>query len=141
MDESFQIREFTVSDKDDVVALWAIAFPDEPDWNESSALITQKLTTQPELFFICVRDSQLVGTVIAGYDGVRGWVHKVVSHPSYRGKGVARSLMFHAECALRDLGCVKLNLQVRSGNDTATEFYTEIGYLTEDRISMSKRLA
>ena len=137
---SFQVRPFEAADEEDVVSLWAEVFPNEPPWNESRALIKQKLTTQPELFFVCTDSTRLIGTAIAGYDGVRGWVHKVASHPDYRGQGVARLLMDCAERALAERGCVKLNLQVRSQNDPAAGFYASIGYQTEERISMSKRL-
>ena len=137
---TFKIRAFQPSDETHVAKLWSVAFPDEPQWNESHALIKQKLTTQPELFFVCLDGERIVGTTIAGYDGVRGWVHKVASHPADRGRGIGKLLMSHAENALRALGCVKLNLQVRTGNDSATEFYSQIGYKTEERISMSKRL-
>ncbi len=140
MTREFQIRTYKVSDEDAVVALWALAFPNEPNWNESRSLIKQKLTVQPELFFVCLDADRLIGTVIAGYDGVRGWVHKVASHPQYRGLGVARLLMRKAESELSKLGCVKLNLQVRAHNDPAARFYANIGYQTEERISLSKRL-
>ncbi len=140
MENSLQVRPFEPSDEGDVVSLWELTFPDEPPWNESRALIRQKLTTQPELFFVCLDANRLIGTAIAGYDGVRGWVHKVASHPDYRGQGVGRLLMDAAERALTERGCVKLNLQVRAQNDPAAGFYASIGYDTEDRISMSKHL-
>ena len=140
MPNKFHIREYLPSDEDAVVELWQATFPSEPEWNESRSVIAQKMTTQPELFFVCTHQAKVVGTAIAGYDGVRGWVHKVASHPDFRGEGVARLLMSQAEEALRKLGCVKLNLQVRSHNDPAAHFYSSIGYDTEERISMGKRL-
>ena len=134
------IRTFRQADEPGVIALWQLCFPAEPEWNESKALIAQKMTTQPDLFFVALADDTLVGTVIAGYDGVRGWVHKVAAHPDYRGLSIARDLMHKAEQALATRGCVKLNLQVREGNDTAIEFYRRIGYQPEPRVSMGKRL-
>ena len=139
-DTEYTIRTFEPADETGVVALWRLTFPEEPAWNESHALIREKLTTQPELFFVCERDGHIVGTVIAGYDGVRGWVHKVASHPELRGAGIARALMHTAERALAARGCVKLNLQVREGNDRAVGFYDAIGYRIEPRTSMGKRL-
>ena len=135
-----KIRTFHEDDRDVVVALWSIAFPDDPPWNASNALIDQKLTVQPELFFVCELEGELVGTTLAGYDGVRGWVHKVACHPDQRQQGVAQALMSHAEKALADMGCVKLNLQVRQGNDSAAAFYEAIGFEKEQRINYSKRL-
>ncbi len=136
-----EIRAYQPSDEAGVVHLWQLVFPDEPEWNESLSLIHQKLTTQPDLFFVCVADGDIVGTAIAGYDGVRGWVHKVATHPGYRGRHIGRLLMATAESALAERGCVKLNLQVRAGNANAVGFYQSVGYQEEARVSMSKRLA
>ena len=135
-----EIRPFQTEDEAGVVALWALAFPNEPSRNEFHQLIATKLTVQGELFFVAEFEKQIVGTVIAGFDGVRGWVHKVSSHPKLRGNGIAAALMNHAESALKALGCKKLNLQVRAGNAEAITFYQKIGYTVEERISFGKEL-
>ena len=134
------VRAFQDEDRAAVVALWEVVFPNEPMWNEFNHLIDQKLTVQRELFFVCELDGQIVGTTLAGYDGVRGWVHKVACHPDQRKQGVAQALMAAAESSLVKLGCVKLNLQMRAGNDGARAFYEAIGYAIEDRVSLSKHL-
>ena len=134
------VRPYQESDHDAVVALWAKVFPDEPMWNQSEGLIQLKLTVQPELFFVCLVGEELVGTTIAGFDGVRGWVHKVGASPEHRRLGIARELMRAAEDGLAKLGCHKLNLQVRAGNERAIAFYREAGYQFEDRVSMSKHI-
>ncbi|MFZ2056621.1 MAG: GNAT family N-acetyltransferase, partial [Acidimicrobiales bacterium] len=61
-------------------------------------------------------------------------------HPDHRRQGLGRLLMDVAERRLRDLGCAKLNLQVRASNETATEFYRQIGYAVDDVVSLGKRL-
>ena len=134
------IRTYEAADENSVIELWALAFPNEPARNESTSLIKTKLTVQPELFFVAVLDNQVVGTVIAGFDGVRGWVHKVASHPDFRGQGIAARLMARAEDALRALGCKKLNLQVRDGNQLGNEFYTKMGFIEEKRTNFGKTL-
>ena len=134
------VREFENKDEAAVVELWQRVFPDEPAWNESTALIQQKLKIQRELFLVCEIDEELVGTVVAGFDGVRGWVHKVAAHPDHLRKGIARRLMQSAEEGLSKMGCTKLNLQVRADNDSAVQFYLSAGYAIEPRTSMSKHL-
>ena len=134
-----RIRRFGAADEEQVVELWGLAFPDEPEWNESRALIARKLQVQPELFFVAELDDRIVGTTIAGFDGVRGWVHKVATHPDYLRRGIATRLMAAAEQGLRDLGCTKLNIQVRAGND-AVAAYEAMGYQIEDRVSLGKHL-
>jgi ribosomal protein S18 acetylase RimI-like enzyme len=95
---------------------------------------------QPELFLVCHSDGRLVGTVLAGFDGFRGWVNKVAADPDHQRQGIASHLMEAAEQGLARLGCPKLNIQVRAGNAFAIKFYESIGYAIEDRVSMSKRL-
>ena len=82
----------------------------------------------------------MVGTVIAGYDGVRGWVYHLAVDPSKRRRGIGRSLMQAVEVRLLRLGCPKLNLQVRAGNSSVVAFYRALGYAVEDRVSFGKRL-
>ncbi len=135
-----KIRSYRSTDYQGVLDLWNIVFTDEPAWNASEVLIRDKLTVQPHLFFVAEIDERVVGTVLAGYDGVRGWVHKVATHPDYRRRAIAASLMQAAETGLRDLGCKKMNLQVRNGNDRAAAFYQSIGYQAEDRLSFGKLL-
>jgi len=134
------VRPYQENDHDAVIALWAEVFPDEPEWNQSQGLIELKLTVQPHLFFVCVVEGEIVGTTIAGFDGVRGWVHKVGTSPAHRRFGIARHLMRAAEESLARLGCHKVNLQVRDGNDNAVEFYKDAGYQVEQRVSLSKHI-
>ncbi|MGI9324884.1 MAG: GNAT family acetyltransferase [Pseudomonadales bacterium] len=138
--ESLNIRPFRNEDEAAVIALWERAFPNEPPWNEPADLIRRKLAVQKELFFVCVSEERIVGTVMAGFDGVRGWVHKVAAHPDCKRHGIATRLMRAAEQGLEALGCRKLNLQVRVDNTSAIEFYKSAGYVVEERVSLSKRL-
>ena len=138
--ESLAIRTYKRDDEQQVIGLWKLAFPDEPMWNESTSLIERKLTVQPELFFVAVEGGQVVGTTIAGFDGVRGWVHKVATHPDHLRKGIGKMLMRAAEAGLKELGCTKLNIQVRQGNDGAVALYQSLGYDIEPRTSLGKHL-
>ena len=83
---------------------------------------------------------QLIGSVMVGYEGHRGWINYLAVHPDRRRQGLGRHLMAQAESRLRDLGCPKVNLQVRQSNESATEFYQRIGYAVDDVISLGKRL-
>lgn len=135
-----EIRSYENTDETDVANLWREVFPDAPAWNDPVLDIGRKLTVQPELFFIAMKDRQLVGTAMAGYDGHRGWVYYVVVSPNHRRQGIGSALMGHAEEALREMGCPKLNLQVRASNHEVVAFYRQLGYEIEERVSMAKRL-
>jgi ribosomal protein S18 acetylase RimI-like enzyme len=134
------IRPFQESDADGVTALWREVFPDDPPHNAPAASIRRKLAVQRELFFVAEIDARIVGTVMAGYDGHRGWLYAVAVSPRLRRRGIGGALVRHAEAALGALGCPKINLQVRASNAGVVAFYETLGYRVEERISLGKRL-
>lgn len=140
MMNSLEIRPYQPKDHDQVVTLWSEAFADDPPWNEPAAMIRRKLTVQPELFFVACIDEQLVGAVMAGFDGVRGWIHHLAVRKAYRRQGIASALMRAAEDGLAAIGCPKVNLQVRATNRAVIDFYRTLGYEVEERASLGKRL-
>lgn len=135
-----EVRAFLESDEADVAALWARVFPDTRAWNQPGAYIQRKLAVQRELFLVGGLDGRVVATVLAGYDGVRGWVYHLAVAPEQRRQGFGRTLMAAAEARLRALGCAKINLQIMRTNADVVRFYERAGYAIEDRISMGKRL-
>jgi ribosomal protein S18 acetylase RimI-like enzyme len=141
MSEAAIIRAFETGDAVEVVALWTEVFRDDSPHNEPAAMIRRKLGVQPELFLVAVRSAAIVGTVLGGYDGVRGWVHHLAVVPALQRLGIGRALMCAVEEGLAAFGCPKLNLQVRAGNEAVVAFYERLGYSIEPRVSMGKRLA
>jgi len=85
-------------------------------------------------------DGEIVASVMAGYEGHRGWLNYVAVAPEFRRRGLARRILAEAERLLRAEGCAKINLQVRASNQPAVEFYRRLGYAMDDVISMGKRL-
>jgi ribosomal protein S18 acetylase RimI-like enzyme len=139
--KSLLIRRFRQDDVREVTSLWLRVFPDDPPWNRPGEIIRRKLAVQPDLFWVGVLDQHIVATVMAGYDGNRGWIYHLAVAPNLRGNGFGRAMMAEAEARLRSLDCPKVNLQVRGSNAGAVGFYQALGYITEERISMGKRLA
>ena len=135
------IRPYELKDEEVVAALWRKVFPDAPAHNDPNKDLHLKLQVQPELFFVALDEGHLVGTAMAGFDGHRGWVYYVAVHPDHRRKGIGSTLMKRVEQALVEMGCPKLNLQIRATNAEVQAFYESIGYQVEDRISMAKRLS
>jgi ribosomal protein S18 acetylase RimI-like enzyme len=134
-----RIRTFSPRDEPAVVNLWHQCGLTRP-WNDPSNDIQRKLTTQPELFFIGERDGQIVASVMAGFDGHRGWVNYLAVDPAFRKLGLGRLLMQHVEETLLARGCPKLNLQIRTKNHPVLEFYRHLGYSIDDVVSYGKRL-
>jgi ribosomal protein S18 acetylase RimI-like enzyme len=123
-----------------VASLWIEAFPDDPARNRAENAIPAKLAVQPELFLVAEDGSEVVGTVMGGYDGHRGWLYSVAVRASHRRTGIGSALVREAETRLKTLGCGKINLQVRAGNEAVAQFYRRLGYEVEERISMGKCL-
>src|SRR5712671_3969525 len=113
-DGDLLIRPYRESDHANVIALWRDAFPDDPPWNNPSLVIKRKLAVQRELFLVGERSSRIVASVLAGFDGVRGWIYHLAVASTERRLGRGRAMMAEAERQLRELGCPKVNLQVRS---------------------------
>jgi ribosomal protein S18 acetylase RimI-like enzyme len=134
------IRSFQSQDEPEVAALWTQVFGYPDARNEPSTAIRQKMAFQPELFFVAVLDDWPVGTVMAGYDGHRGWIYSLAVAEDRRAQGIGSALVLHAEDALRALSCSKINLQVRADNEAVVAFYRKLGYAVEPRISMGKVL-
>jgi ribosomal protein S18 acetylase RimI-like enzyme len=130
-----EIRRYRESDRSQLVALWKRAFPDDPLRNEPNLMIDTKLAVD-DLIFVAVDGDDVLGAAIAGYDGHRGWLYSVAVDEARRRKRVGTALIRHAVDVLRGLGCVKVNLQVRSTNAAVVAFYQSLGFAVEDRISM-----
>ena len=135
----FEIRSYQESDQEAVVDLWQACSLVVP-WNDPTKDIQRKLRTQGDMFLVGSLGTRLVATVMAGYEGHRGWINYLAVDPGCQKSGFGRRLMEEAEARLRALGCPKINLQVRTSNADVIEFYKRIGYSKDDVISMGKRL-
>ena len=133
------VRAFQPSDEAGVVELWRRCDLTRP-WNDPHKDIARKLKVRPDLFLVGEIDGAIVATAMVGYDGHRGWINYLGVDPDHRRKGLARQIMSEAERLLRKEGCSKINLQVRSSNAQAIEFYRQIGFAVDDVVSMGKRL-
>lgn len=135
-----EIRVYRDEDFGSVKRLWQQAFPKDSAWNLAEVAIPAKLRVHPELFLVALREGELAGSVMAGYDGHRGWISRVAVFERNRGQGVGKALIAEAERHLAAMGCVKINLQVVETNAAVVEFYKSCGFQVEPRISMSKLL-
>lgn len=143
----YALRRFVPADTESVVALWETCGLVRP-WNDPRRDIARKLTVQPELFLVAeetdedhdVGQGTVVGAGMAGFDGHRGWVNYLAVRPDLQGSGLGRAFMAEFERLLTELGCPKLNLQVRAGNEQVIGFYESLGYTDDRTVSLGKRL-
>ncbi len=123
-----------------VIALWESAFGYAGAHNAPGFAIDQKVAAADGLFFVALLGGQPVGTIMAGYDGHRGWLYSLAVAAAHRRGGIGTALVRHAEAELATRGCAKINLQVLPANASVTGFYRALGYAVEERVSMGKRL-
>jgi ribosomal protein S18 acetylase RimI-like enzyme len=134
------VEQYSGEHYEDVKLLWEQAFPDDPPWNRADVVIPAKLASQPELFLVALDNRRVVGAALAGYDGHRGWLYSVSVVSDYCRTGIGSQLVRAIEARLEAMGCRKVNLQIRSLNMSLLTFYHSLGYQTDDRISMGRRL-
>lgn len=134
------IRPYQDQDKKGLLALWTEIFPAGSPHNDPQTSLDKKLHTDPDLLLVSLIDDVVIGSVMGGYDGHRGWIYSLAVKPSLRRSGIATALMHEIEEKLRERGCLKVNLQVIASNAEVVALYEELGYKVEERISMGKKL-
>lgn len=133
------IVEFDEAYRSEVIKLWEACGLVRP-WNDPDKDIDRKLSDPQGGFFVLLRERRVIGSVMAGYDGHRGAIYYLSIDPTCQSAGLGRSLMEHCEAFLIGLGCPKINLFVRKGNEAVMRFYDELGYSEETATAMGKRL-
>jgi ribosomal protein S18 acetylase RimI-like enzyme len=133
------IRIFQAGDEKAVIRLWnecGLVVP----LNDPGKDIRRKLKRQADLFLVADDGEGVVGTVMGGYEGHRGWINYLAVEPGRQGLGIGRLLMAEIEKRLKRTGCPKINLQIRKGNQGVRKFYEKIGYVQDEVICYGKRL-
>jgi ribosomal protein S18 acetylase RimI-like enzyme len=133
------IRPFELTDTDAVIELWRQCRLVVP-WNDPGKDIARKLKVGADLFLVDERDAKIAGSVMGGYEGHRGWINYLAVSPGYQRQGIGRALMAEVQRKLIDLGCPKINLQVRSTNQAVIAFYEALGFADDHALGMGKRL-
>lgn len=123
-----------------VIDIWTTVFGYIDKRNDPALIIDKKLAVNDKLFFVAIENGKVIGTIMAGYDGHRGWIYSMAVLSEKRKANVGTLLLQHAENELNKLGCFKINLQIHEHNEKVKEFYLKNGYKIEDRISMGKEI-
>lgn len=122
-----------------VVALWQAAGLTRP-WNDPACDFDMALANPTSTVLLAWADDALAGSVMAGFDGHRGWVYYLAVAPELARRGIGRALMAAAEDWLWGLGCARLRLMVRGDNLAARGFYQAIGYDDQDVVTLGRTL-
>lgn len=133
------IRAFRAGDEPRVVSLWRECGLVVP-WNDPHLDLQRKLRDSPDELLVAELESGIVGSVMVGYDGHRGWIYYLAVDPSWRRSGIGRALVARAEEVLAARGCPKVNLMVRGSKAGVIGFYAALGYERSDVVTLGRRL-
>ena len=136
---NFEILRYSSEYQDAVVDLWRKCNLVVPQ-NDPVEDIQRKLVFQPDLFFVALLDGKVVGSIMVGYEGHRGWMNYLAVLPEHQRRGYGRKLVEKAVEELKKLGCLKVNLQVRRSNVSVVELYKHLGFKDDDVVGLGKRL-
>lgn len=134
------IRQMILSDYDAVYALW-LATPGMGlnTTDDSREGIEKYLRRNPSTCFVAECDGRLVGVIMAGHDGRRGFIHHTAVLPEYRGLGLGRRLVENALTALEAEGIHKVALVVFERNQLGNGFWEKLGFSSRDDLIYRNR--
>lgn len=123
------IRIMTREDYGAVYALWlSCKGMGLNDLDDSEEGISRFLARNPSTCFVAEADNMIVGAIMAGNDGRRGYIYHTAVSPGYRKKGIARELVNAALKALEALGINKAALVVFARNEDGNAFWERLGF-------------
>ncbi|MBQ5333815.1 MAG: GNAT family N-acetyltransferase [Oscillospiraceae bacterium] len=137
------IRILTLNDYDEMYALWlsckGMGLNDVDDSREG---IGRFLERNPETCFAAIENGFIIGVILAGNDGRRGFIYHTAVSPEYRKKGVGTALVSAALEALKRLGITKTALVVFGRNELGNTFWEKQGFTARnDLVYRNKALA
>jgi ribosomal protein S18 acetylase RimI-like enzyme len=134
------IRPYTEQDQEQLIMLWEKVFPGAPPHNNPAKDLRIRRDVPRDHFLVAIHGDAVIGVVMAGCDGLQGWVYYLGVDPGFRRQGIGTSLMKRVETRLLEKGCQELSFQIWASNAEVQAFYETLGYQAEDRRTMRKRL-
>lgn len=127
------IRVMNIDDYDEIYDLW-INTPEMGlnSTDDSREGIKRYLMRNPTSSFVAEDDGKIIGVIMSGHDGRRGYIHHTAVLPEYRRQGIAKKLVESAMNALEQDGINKVALVVFERNKTGNAFWENIGFVSRD---------
>lgn len=127
------IRKMSCDDYEEVYQLWmSCAGMGLNNLDDSQAGIEKFLQRNPDTCFVAVTAQRIVGVILVGSDGRRGYIYHTAVHPDYRKMGIAKNLVQHALDALEEIGIHKAALVVFERNANGNDFWEKLGFTVRD---------
>lgn len=139
MSSDIAIVPFSIDSYDDVFALWRQCETVGLSDADSRGNIELYLSRNPGMSFVAKADGQVVGAILAGHDGRRGYLHHLAVHPACRRQGLGGALVDRAISVLRSAGIQKTHLFIFNNNAGGVAFWESVGWTLRDDVGIMSR--
>lgn len=130
------IHEMDIEDYDAVYQLWEMSDNIGLSKADSRYSITKFLERNPGMSYTAWKKDTLVGAVLCGHDGRRGYIHHLMVHPDHRREGIGKSLVSRCMFALTRIGIQKCHLFIFEDNLSGTKFWENLGWTKRVELTM-----
>jgi ribosomal protein S18 acetylase RimI-like enzyme len=134
-----EIRSGLAADCDEVLTFWRSATT-EPSTTDNASSLGTLIAHASESLVLALDNGEIIGTVIAGWDGWRGAMYRLAVSRSHRRRGIATALVGEGERRLATRGAARLHMIVAADQDEAQAFWTAVGYEPTDQFRFVKVL-
>ena len=117
------IRALTIDDYEEIIELWEKTEGMGLSKSDEKSAIGSFLQRNPELSFVWIENNNIVGTVLCGHDGRRGFLYHLAVSELYRGQGIGKSLVSKSLNGLQTAGIDKCHLFVFDENQLGQSFW------------------
>lgn len=128
----FQLLPMTIDDFDEALTLWQVSSGVGLNEADTRQGIAQYLERNPGLSLVARHSNQMVGAVLCGHDGRRGYLHHLAVARSQQRQGIGRALVEACLVSLGRVGILRCNIFVREGNEQGRAFWRKLGWTTRD---------
>jgi len=122
------IQAMMIEDYEEIISLWTGAQGvglSDADSRENIAIYLER---NNGMSFVAVEDSKIIGAVLCGHDGRRGYMHHLAVSEPYRGKGIGKALVQRCLTGLQAEGIKKCHLFVYTDNESGLRFWSHLGF-------------
>ena len=134
-----QIKEANLDNIEEIINIWEECNLTRP-WNNPNDDIKNAILNSTSTILLLCNENRIIGTVLVGFDGHRGWVYYLAVAKEFQKMGFGKTLVFEAEKWLKANNVPKMNLMIRTANIKVKEFYESMKYIQSDVITMEKWL-
>ncbi|ANS74235.1 GCN5 family acetyltransferase [Paenibacillus yonginensis] len=130
----YTITEMSIEDYEGAYRLWEITPGMGLSSADSRTAIASFLSRNEGLSYVCRQGEQVVGTVLCGHDGRRGFLYHVAVDQKHRGQALAGQLVARSLSGLKEQGIEKCHLMVIQDNEVGKHFWSKTGWQLRDQI-------